>query len=116
MIGMNINTGRTLSGVDHIMQCVTKILTTPLHTRVNRRPFGAELADVVDAPNNPATRVRLYAAVATALMRYEPRLRLVRVSLSTSPEDAGRTVIDIEGTTDISRDVVSVRVNLTPGT
>ena len=116
MIGMNAITGRALSGIDHLTQSVTKILTTPLYSRVARREFGAELADLVDAPNNPATRVRLYSAVATALMRYEPRLRLVRVSLSTSADDAGKTVIDIEGTTDISRDAVSMRVTLNTGT
>lgn len=116
MIGMNAETGRAISGVEHLNQCIRKILTTPLYTRVNRRPFGAELADLVDAPNNPATRLRLYAAVATALMRWEPRLQLTRVSLSTAADDAGKTVVEVEGTTTISRDAVNVRVNLTTGT
>jgi phage baseplate assembly protein W len=115
MIGMNAKTGRALAGVPHLSQSISKILTTPLYSRVNRRLFGAELIDLVDAPNNAATRVRLYAAVATALMRYEPRLRLTRVRLSTDPNDAGKTVIEVEGTTDISRDAVTARVSLTPG-
>lgn len=116
MIGMDAATGRAITGEPHLNQSVRKILTTPLYSRVSRRPFGSELADLVDAPNNPATRLRLYTAVATALMRWEPRLQLSRVSLSTDPEDAGRTVIEIEGTTTISREAVSVRVTLNIGT
>ncbi|GDD08501.1 phage baseplate assembly protein [Escherichia coli] len=34
MLGMDRNTGKPLSGVDHICQSIVDILTTPLGTRV----------------------------------------------------------------------------------
>jgi phage baseplate assembly protein W len=117
MKGMNASTGRATSGLDQLYQSITKILTTPLGTRIARREFGCELTDLVDAPNNGATRVRLYAAAATALMRWEPRLKLSRVQLSTDVSDtgAGVQVLDIEGSTTESGDQVSTSVRLING-
>ena len=78
---------------------------------------AALLPELVDAPNNATSRVRLYAAAATALMRWEPRLKLTRVQLSTdvSETGAGVQVLDIEGTTTVSGDLVSTRVQLSNG-
>jgi uncharacterized protein len=114
MKGMNASTGRAISGLAHLYQSIAKILTTPIGTRIARRSFGAELFDLIDAPNNDTTRVQLYAATATALMRWEPRLTLTRVGLSSTTAD-GQTVIDIEGYTTETGDAVSTSVNLTTG-
>ncbi|RKU01958.1 baseplate assembly protein [Burkholderia sp. Nafp2/4-1b] len=101
MIGMNATTGRALSGVDHLAQSVGKILTTPLASCLQRRAFGSELPELIDAPAHGATRVRLYAAVATALMRWEPRLTVTRVQLVV-PDAAqpGAQCVDVDGWTD----------------
>lgn len=117
MIGMNASTGRATAGLSHLYQSIAKILTTPIGTRIARRDFGSELPDLIDAPNNGATRVRLYAAIATALMQWEPRLRLTRVQLSTEQTDtgAGVQVVDIEGTTTETGEPVSTSVQLTNG-
>lgn len=117
MRGMHAKTGRATTGLAHLCQSITKILTTPLGTRIARRDFGSELFDLVDAPNNDTTRVRLYAATATALMQWEPRLRLTRVQLATEANEVGRGVqyIDLEGWTTETGDAVSTRVQLTNG-
>jgi phage baseplate assembly protein W len=115
MIGMDANTGRTLEGLPHLYQSIGKILTTPIGTCIARRLFGSELASLIDAPNNQATRVRLYAAVATALMKWESRLKLTRVSLSGAAGMDGGQVIAIEGTTNISGELVNTSVRLTAG-
>lgn len=112
MRGMNHTTGRAVDGVPHICQSVARILTTPRGSRVGRREFGSDLQELVDAPMNLATRVRLFAAAATALMRWEPRLKLTRVSLEVDPTRPGRAVIAIEGITTISRESVSTTVPL----
>lgn len=112
MIGLNAETGRAIEGVAHLGQSVSKCLTTPLGTRTNRRWFGSELLDLQDAPINEVTCVRLYAATATCLMQNEPRLRLSRVSLVIDPQKPGALIVDVQGTTNISRDAVSVRVQL----
>jgi phage baseplate assembly protein W len=112
MKGMNHTTGRALDGVAHLCQSIARILTTPRGSRIARRDFGADLQELVDAPMNQATRVRLFAATATALMRWEPRLKLTRVGLSIDTENPGRAAIQIEGMTTISREAVSTAVSL----
>lgn len=96
MIGMNATTGRAITGLPHLFQSIGKILMTPRGTRLQRRPFGSDLLSLVDAPNNMATRVRVYAAAATALMSQEPRLQLRRISLADLSQ-SGTAVFDIEG-------------------
>jgi phage baseplate assembly protein W len=110
MIGMNHITGRAIDGLQHLYQSIAKILTTPIGSRIGRRDFGSELHNLIDAPNNPATRVRVFAATATALMRWEPRLKVTRIGLVMDTAAPGSLVIEIEGTTNISRDRVSTAV------
>jgi phage baseplate assembly protein W len=117
MKGMNAVTGRAISGVDHLSQSIGKILSTPLGSCIQRRSFGSEVPDLVDAPGNGATRIRLYAAVATALMRWEPRLTVTRVQLvaDTDGAFAGEQLVDVEGWTDERDELVSLRVPVSNG-
>lgn len=87
MIGIHASTGRALEGMAHLGQSIADILTTPLGSRVMRRDYGSLLPELIDQPFNDATRLRLYGAAALALMRWEPRIRLIRVQLfqGTSP-------------------------------
>lgn len=114
MKGMNHATGQAIDGVAHLCQSIARILTTPLGSRIGRRDFGSELHQLVDAPNNAATRVRVFAASATALMKWEKRVKVTRIGLSNDPNVPGAQIIDIEGTTGLSRDLVTTRVTLTP--
>ena len=118
MKGMDAKTGRAISGLAHLYQSIGKIVTTSIASRLKRRQFGSEIPDLIDAPNNGVTRVRVYAAIATALMRWEPRLTLCRVQLvtETSETGAGVQVVDIEGTTRETGDAVSTRIQVTNGT
>jgi len=79
MIGIAANTGKRLGGLDHLRQSVRDILTTPIGSRVMRREYGSRLFDLIDAPMNRATILDIYAAVADALERWEPRFRLREV-------------------------------------
>ncbi|PTB19550.1 baseplate assembly protein [Trinickia symbiotica] len=117
MKGMNANTGRTIAGLDHLYQSIGKIVSTPLASCVKRRTFGSELPDLIDAPSNGAVRTRLYAAVATALMQWEPRLTLTRVLLVADDAQAadGVLYLDIEGWTSEAGAAVSTRVPLING-
>lgn len=94
MRGINAHTGRAIEGEAHLLQSVGDILTTPLGSRVMRRDYGSLLPELIDQPLNGATRVRLYGAVAMALMRWEPRLRLTRVLLAAGTD--GAVSLDIE--------------------
>tara|TARA_R110002167_G_scaffold12963_4_gene54860 strand:- start:8854 stop:9204 length:351 start_codon:yes stop_codon:yes gene_type:complete len=83
MSGISRMTGRALdaNSIEHLVQSIGDILTTPIGSRVLRRTYGSELPDLIDQPLNPRTRMRIFAATAMALLRWEPRIRLKRVSL-----------------------------------
>lgn len=83
---MNRLTGRRIDATSnaHVEQSMGDILTTPLASRVVRRPYGSGLPDLIDGPVNPAMRLRLFAAAAQAILRWEPRVRLRRIQLAMS--------------------------------
>lgn len=114
MLGMNTTTGRSIADSAHLAQSVADILTTPIGSRVMRREYGSQLADLIDWPHNSATRLQAYAATAMALMRWEPRLRLTRVQLSLGAMP-GQAVLDLEGTRTDSNEPLSLRVPLSLG-
>jgi len=113
-IGMQASTGVAINGVDHLMQSIHTILTTPVGSRVMRRSFGSLLPELIDQPDNAATRVRIFAAVAGALMRWEPRLRLSRVQLA-SGSTPGTAELVLDGTympSDGPQQLLALRVPL----
>jgi uncharacterized protein len=95
MIGTDANTGRRLSGIDHLRQSVRDILTTPIGTRVMRRDYGSRLYELVDAPLNGETLIDLYAATFEALQTWEPRIEVEQVSAEVPAP--GKVVLAIEG-------------------
>ncbi|MHA6894786.1 GPW/gp25 family protein [Ralstonia pseudosolanacearum] len=94
MTGMNKTTGRALSDQGHIGQSVADILSTPIGSRVMRRDYGSAVPDLIDQPLNPATRLRAMSAAVSALVRWEPRIRIASASFWIDAE--GLPVIDIE--------------------
>jgi phage baseplate assembly protein W len=82
MIGMDRRTGTAIARADHLEQSIDDILSTPLGTRLGRRDYGSLVPQQLDQPNNPAGRIRIFAAAALALMRQEGRARISRVSLA----------------------------------
>ncbi|AQZ99594.1 hypothetical protein B5M06_16435 [Comamonas kerstersii] len=89
-------TGRRLTGLDHVKQSVADILTTPLGTRLERRTYGSLLPSLIDQPDNAHTRLRTYAAIASALMKWEPRLRVTRVGISNGALP-GQATVHLQG-------------------
>lgn len=78
-MGMNRDTGLRLEGFDHLIQSIQDILTTPLGSRVHRRDYGSLLPRLVDRPMSGALVALMINATATALDRWEPRLKLEKV-------------------------------------
>lgn len=93
MTGMDAATGRALAGDDHLRQSVADLLRTRLGERVMRRRYGSRLLDLVDGPLNRGTLVRLYAATAEALARWEPRIRVLRLRATPA---VGAVTLDLE--------------------
>ena len=81
MLGMDRNTGKLLSGTDHIRQSIVDILTTPLGTRVMLPEYGSKLFDLVDNPTDPSLAMRIIMESAGAIARGEPRVRIDRINV-----------------------------------
>jgi phage baseplate assembly protein W len=92
---MNATTGHNLDDMAHLRQSIGDILTTPLGSRVMRRDYGATIFPLLDQPDNATNRLRLYAATADALARWEPRIAITRISMEITAD--GRAEIDLEG-------------------
>lgn len=96
MNGMDRATGAPLSGDDHLAQSIADILTTPIGTRVMRRDYGSAIPELLDQPMNPVTKLRLFAAAAVAIARWEPRIAATRFAVTTDPA-SGSFAVRIEG-------------------
>jgi phage baseplate assembly protein W len=98
MIGMSAITGKTLSGDAHLAQSLGDILSTPIGSRLAPyRDYGSALLTLMDQPINGALPMLLRAATATAIARWEPRIKVARVRLSGTPA-LGQLTIQIDGT------------------
>jgi len=82
MNGVNRQTGKRLSGSAHLSQSIIDILTTPKGSRVLVREYGSDVPDLVDNPQDDLTRLRIIAATASALAKWEPRIKLTRVTVA----------------------------------
>jgi phage baseplate assembly protein W len=110
MLGMNRTAGTPLSDMGHIRQSIGDIITTPVGTRVMRRDYGSHVFDLVDAPGNSVGALRLVAAVADALDRWEPRVRVI--SARVLPAADGRATVSITAMIKASGDVLTTDVGL----
>lgn len=94
---MNRTTGAAVTGLDHLRQSVGDILSTPIGSRVMRREYGSLVPELIDHPDNNTSQVRLFSAVASALLRWEPRFRLTRVGVQRDAERPGYALIELHG-------------------
>ena len=96
MIGTDAHTGKPLSGDAHLRQSIRDILTTPVGSRVMRRTYGSRLFELIDAPVNRQTIADICSAVADALGRWEPRIKLDGVHVRSV--ENGAIMFDLSGT------------------
>ncbi len=97
MQGVDRITGKRLSGAAHLHQSVSDILSTPIGSRVLLREYGSELYLLADSPRDELLRLRIIAATATALARWEPRLRLTRVEVTFPATEQEVCLLSVEG-------------------
>jgi phage baseplate assembly protein W len=94
---MNRTTGERLGALAHLQQSVADILATPIGSRVMRRTYGSLVPALLDQPDNLATQTRLYSAIASALMRWEPRLALDKLAIERDSTRPGRATLVLTG-------------------
>lgn len=92
---MHRATGRRIDSADHLRQSVTDIITTPIGSRVMRRTYGSLVPALLDQPHNAALAARVRAAAVSAIMRWEPRIAVRLVKLTTDPDHHARGHLSI---------------------
>lgn len=80
------------AGDDSVAEAVWTILSTPRRSRIMEPAFGCGMHDYVFAPNNAATRAVIEAEVRNALITWEPRIDVLRVT-ATAHRDAPNTLM-----------------------
>ncbi|KAF1021891.1 MAG: hypothetical protein GAK30_01580 [Paracidovorax wautersii] len=93
MTGISNTTGRTISRRDHISQSIADILTTPIGTRVMRRNYGSYIPQLIDYPATPENQLRLIAASAQAIAKWEPRTTVQKVAFAIDAQGRARLAI-----------------------
>ncbi len=81
-IKVNAKGGLSYSdGPDRIRDAIWIILSTSWSERLVRPDFGAGAYEYVFQPNSDVVRTQLAAAVREALLKWEPRIELLNVSV-----------------------------------
>lgn len=93
--GMNSNMGKAIADTEHLRQSVKDILITPQGSRIASREYGSLLSTMIDQQKKPALRLQMMSTVYVALMRWEPRLTLNSITMSSSFD--GSKVVDLTG-------------------
>lgn len=94
-LGMSQSNGKAITDTDHLRQSVRDILLTPQGSRIVRWEYGSLLSVLIDQPQNPALRLQIMSAVYMALNRWEPRLTLDSITISSNFD--GSMLVDLTG-------------------
>jgi len=78
-----------------VREVIWNILLTRPGERLMRPQFGAGLRDYLHRPNNQTTRKLIADVVQKAITRWEPRIHLDEVSVSTSPNQLHEITLSI---------------------
>jgi phage baseplate assembly protein W len=106
MRGMSRTTGAYLNDLEHLKQSIVDILTTPIGSRIMRREYGSNLFYLIDKPINRDFVQQIYAAVAEAIERWEPRFDLKKITVDEVRE--GHITLSLTGVYLITQQKVSL--------
>jgi phage baseplate assembly protein W len=95
MMGMDRTTGQLITGSAHVVQSIADILTTPLGSRRELPDYGSRLPRMVDLPVNAGWIAAAQAEIARNLVRWEPRLKVSKVTIVSVID--GRVSMKISG-------------------
>lgn len=99
MKGMHRSTGKAVTDHDsfpeHLYQSIQDILSTLIGTRLCRRDYGSLVPHLIDQPCNDYTKLQIMNASATALIRFEPRIKISQVQISQNAALTGYWLITI---------------------
>ena len=79
-IGLDRNTGASITGWDHVLQSLWIIFTTGFGDRVMREWFGSAIPTMLGRTMVPETVLRFVYASVLAIELWEPRFKVVSVT------------------------------------
>ena len=85
--GINRFTGQPLTDWDHVLQSVDVIFDTEIGERVMLRHFGGGMRRLLGRKLTPDLLALAAAVFALSITIWEPRLRVVKVSVAPSIEE-----------------------------
>lgn len=85
-----------VTGADRIRQSIWIILGTAPGERLLRPSFGCGIHDLVFEPNSAAVRGMVQARVRDALTRWEPRIDVIDVQVTTDDGERNHLFIGID--------------------
>jgi phage baseplate assembly protein W len=94
-----------VSDLASIRQAILLLLSTRPGERVMRPDYGCDLNRLVFSPNDATTAGLAVHYVRAALLRWEPRIEIVRLDAEADPDDPGRLVITLEYRLKASREL-----------
>ena len=80
---------------DHVRQSILLIVQTAKVERVMRPDFGASLNNLAFEPRNQATITLAQHYVKEALIRFEPRIEVLNVEVTVSPQQQDCLLIQL---------------------
>jgi uncharacterized protein len=84
------------SGPARVQDAIWLILSTFPDERLMRPNFGAGVQDFVFQPNSAVMRGRLANDIQHALTVWEPRIEVVQVSVTESPDQASTVLVSVD--------------------
>lgn len=106
MQGMSRQNGLYLDDINHLKQSIVDILSTPIGSRVLNRDYGSNLYKLIDEPVNTYLYQKIYAAVVEALDRWEPRIKVTKLSILSVLE--GKITLKIDADYLIKQKKISI--------
>lgn len=79
-----------------ISEAVWIILSTPRRSRVMEPGFGCGMHDYVFSPNNATTRAIISSEVRNALIKWEPRIDVLRVEATTRSDTPSLLMVEVD--------------------
>ena len=95
-VGLNAETGRVLTGWDHVLQSLQDIFTTQFGTRVVREWYGSFVPALLGQNLTTQGVVPWFSAVCSAIEQWEPRYRVSQIQIESATRD-GRLFFFIDG-------------------
>lgn len=83
-------------GEDSIRESIIIILTTAKGERVMRPDFGCDINELVFAPNTTSTATLIQFYIEQALLKWEPRIEVLDISVTSDEDERWKLFINIE--------------------